>query len=163
MNHAFPIDAVLWGGRWAGDWRSNPSAHSVGKVIVMLCTWGGIPLPVHLRHQRGLGRVMTKYPSSLRRYLTCYLTFLQWPEPGGSSSYWMCNGLIVSIMFSPLKTKCPVPNHFLISVQKNDLLVSLCVCSPLITRLRKDLKGLFVVHPAWYVKALITVVKPFIR
>ncbi|XP_067094057.1 bcl-2/adenovirus E1B 19 kDa-interacting protein 2-like protein [Osmerus mordax] len=29
-------------------------------------------------------------------------------------------------------------------------------------RLRKDLKGLFVVHPAWYVKALITVVKPFI-
>ncbi|XP_010882945.2 bcl-2/adenovirus E1B 19 kDa-interacting protein 2-like protein isoform X2 [Esox lucius] len=29
-------------------------------------------------------------------------------------------------------------------------------------RLRKDLKGLFVVHPAWYIKALITVVKPFI-
>ncbi|KAM4601298.1 bcl-2/adenovirus E1B 19 kDa-interacting protein 2-like protein isoform 1-T1 [Polymixia lowei] len=29
-------------------------------------------------------------------------------------------------------------------------------------RLRKDLKGLLVVHPAWYIKALITVVKPFI-
>ncbi|XP_073728426.1 bcl-2/adenovirus E1B 19 kDa-interacting protein 2-like protein isoform X2 [Misgurnus anguillicaudatus] len=29
-------------------------------------------------------------------------------------------------------------------------------------RLRKDLKGLFVVHPAWYVRALITVIKPFI-
>ena len=30
-------------------------------------------------------------------------------------------------------------------------------------RLKKDLKGLLVVHPAWYIKALITVVKPFIR
>ncbi|XP_056617803.1 bcl-2/adenovirus E1B 19 kDa-interacting protein 2-like protein isoform X1 [Triplophysa dalaica] len=29
-------------------------------------------------------------------------------------------------------------------------------------RLRKDLKGLLVVHPAWYVRALITVIKPFI-
>ncbi|XP_051574802.1 BCL2/adenovirus E1B 19 kDa protein-interacting protein 2-like isoform X2 [Myxocyprinus asiaticus] len=29
-------------------------------------------------------------------------------------------------------------------------------------RLRKHLKGLFVVHPAWYVRALITVIKPFI-
>ncbi|XP_035243263.1 bcl-2/adenovirus E1B 19 kDa-interacting protein 2-like protein isoform X1 [Anguilla rostrata] len=29
-------------------------------------------------------------------------------------------------------------------------------------RLRKDLKGLFVVHPTWYIKALITIVKPFI-
>uniref|UniRef100_A0A672L3N6 BCL2/adenovirus E1B 19 kDa protein-interacting protein 2-like n=1 Tax=Sinocyclocheilus grahami TaxID=75366 RepID=A0A672L3N6_SINGR len=29
-------------------------------------------------------------------------------------------------------------------------------------RLKKDLKGLFVVHPAWYVRALITVIKPFI-
>ncbi|KAL0985309.1 hypothetical protein UPYG_G00155310 [Umbra pygmaea] len=29
-------------------------------------------------------------------------------------------------------------------------------------RLRKDLKGLFVVHPAWYIRALITLVKPFI-
>ncbi|XP_063054769.1 bcl-2/adenovirus E1B 19 kDa-interacting protein 2-like protein isoform X2 [Engraulis encrasicolus] len=29
-------------------------------------------------------------------------------------------------------------------------------------RLRKDLKGLLVVHPAWYIKALITLVKPFI-
>eukprot|EP00064_Thunnus_orientalis_P013274 superscaffoldBa00002134_g13311 len=29
-------------------------------------------------------------------------------------------------------------------------------------RLKKDLKGLLVVHPAWYIKALITVVKPFI-
>lgn len=34
--------------------------------------------------------------------------------------------------------------------------------SPLF-RLKKDLKGLLVVHPAWYIKALITVVKPFIR
>lgn len=30
-------------------------------------------------------------------------------------------------------------------------------------RLKKDLKGLLVVHPAWYIQALITVVKPFIR
>ncbi|KAJ8290092.1 hypothetical protein GJAV_G00008620 [Gymnothorax javanicus] len=29
-------------------------------------------------------------------------------------------------------------------------------------RLRKDLKGLFVVHPTWYIKALITIVKPFL-
>ncbi|KAM3873563.1 bcl-2/adenovirus E1B 19 kDa-interacting protein 2-like protein [Diretmus argenteus] len=29
-------------------------------------------------------------------------------------------------------------------------------------RLKKDLKGLLVVHPAWYIKVLITVVKPFI-
>ncbi|TRY86379.1 hypothetical protein DNTS_012148 [Danionella cerebrum] len=29
-------------------------------------------------------------------------------------------------------------------------------------RLRKDLKGLLVVHPAWYVRALITLIKPFI-
>ncbi|XP_056142636.1 bcl-2/adenovirus E1B 19 kDa-interacting protein 2-like protein [Lampris incognitus] len=29
-------------------------------------------------------------------------------------------------------------------------------------RLKKDLKGLLVVHPAWYIKALITLVKPFI-
>lgn len=32
-----------------------------------------------------------------------------------------------------------------------------------LSRLKKDLKGLLVVHPAWYIKALITVVKPFIR
>ncbi|KAG7469535.1 hypothetical protein MATL_G00129970 [Megalops atlanticus] len=29
-------------------------------------------------------------------------------------------------------------------------------------RLRKDLKGLFIVHPTWYIKALVTIVKPFI-
>uniref|UniRef100_A0A3P9HZQ4 BCL2 interacting protein like n=1 Tax=Oryzias latipes TaxID=8090 RepID=A0A3P9HZQ4_ORYLA len=29
-------------------------------------------------------------------------------------------------------------------------------------RLKKDLKGLLVVHPAWYIKALVTLVKPFI-
>ncbi|KAL4646747.1 bcl-2/adenovirus E1B 19 kDa-interacting protein 2-like protein [Arapaima gigas] len=29
-------------------------------------------------------------------------------------------------------------------------------------RLRKDLKGLLVVHPTWYIKALITIVKPFL-
>lgn len=33
----------------------------------------------------------------------------------------------------------------------------------MMSRLKKDLKGLLVVHPAWYVRALITVVKPFIR
>lgn len=32
-----------------------------------------------------------------------------------------------------------------------------------LSRLKKDLKGLLVVHPAWYIRALITVVKPFIR
>lgn len=36
------------------------------------------------------------------------------------------------------------------------------LCAVLL-RLKKDLKGLLVVHPAWYIKALITVVKPFIR
>ncbi|KAM9851933.1 bcl-2/adenovirus E1B 19 kDa-interacting protein 2-like protein isoform 2-T2 [Aulostomus maculatus] len=30
-------------------------------------------------------------------------------------------------------------------------------------RLKKDLKGLFVIHPAWYIKAVITLIKPFIR
>ncbi|XP_047461926.1 bcl-2/adenovirus E1B 19 kDa-interacting protein 2-like protein [Mugil cephalus] len=29
-------------------------------------------------------------------------------------------------------------------------------------RLRKNLKGFYVVHPTWYVKALITIIKPFI-
>ncbi|XP_018615330.1 BCL2/adenovirus E1B 19 kDa protein-interacting protein 2-like isoform X4 [Scleropages formosus] len=29
-------------------------------------------------------------------------------------------------------------------------------------RLRKNLKGLFVVHPIWYIKALITIIKPFV-
>ncbi|KAM3858561.1 bcl-2/adenovirus E1B 19 kDa-interacting protein 2-like protein [Diretmus argenteus] len=29
-------------------------------------------------------------------------------------------------------------------------------------RLRKNLKGLYVVHPTWYIKALITIIKPFI-
>ncbi|MBN3300016.1 BNIP2 protein, partial [Amia calva] len=29
-------------------------------------------------------------------------------------------------------------------------------------RLRKNLKGLLVVHPSWYIKALITIIKPFI-
>ncbi|XP_075994987.1 bcl-2/adenovirus E1B 19 kDa-interacting protein 2-like protein [Genypterus blacodes] len=29
-------------------------------------------------------------------------------------------------------------------------------------RLKKELRGLLVVHPAWYIKALITVIKPFI-
>ncbi|CAJ1084240.1 protein prune homolog 2-like isoform X1 [Xyrichtys novacula] len=29
-------------------------------------------------------------------------------------------------------------------------------------RLRKNLKGFFVVHPTWYIKALITIIKPFI-
>ncbi|XP_067366838.1 bcl-2/adenovirus E1B 19 kDa-interacting protein 2-like protein isoform X5 [Channa argus] len=33
----------------------------------------------------------------------------------------------------------------------------MCAC-----RLKKDLKGLLVVHPAWYIKALVTLVKPFI-
>ena len=36
----------------------------------------------------------------------------------------------------------------------------MCVC---VCRLKKDLKGLLVVHPAWYIRALLTVVKPFIR
>ncbi|XP_062265423.1 BCL2/adenovirus E1B 19 kDa protein-interacting protein 2-like isoform X2 [Platichthys flesus] len=30
-------------------------------------------------------------------------------------------------------------------------------------RLRKNLKGFHVVHPTWYIKALITIIKPFIR
>uniref|UniRef100_A0A4W5R369 CRAL-TRIO domain-containing protein n=1 Tax=Hucho hucho TaxID=62062 RepID=A0A4W5R369_9TELE len=29
-------------------------------------------------------------------------------------------------------------------------------------RLRKNLKGLYIVHPTWYIKALITIIKPFI-
>uniref|UniRef100_A0A3Q0QW09 CRAL-TRIO domain-containing protein n=1 Tax=Amphilophus citrinellus TaxID=61819 RepID=A0A3Q0QW09_AMPCI len=29
-------------------------------------------------------------------------------------------------------------------------------------RLRKNLKGFYVVHPTWYIKALITIIKPFI-
>ncbi|XP_036371996.1 BCL2/adenovirus E1B 19 kDa protein-interacting protein 2-like [Megalops cyprinoides] len=29
-------------------------------------------------------------------------------------------------------------------------------------RLRKNLKGLFIVHPVWYIKALLTIIKPFI-
>uniref|UniRef100_A0A3Q3JQP4 CRAL-TRIO domain-containing protein n=1 Tax=Monopterus albus TaxID=43700 RepID=A0A3Q3JQP4_MONAL len=64
-------------------------------------------------------------------------------------------------------------------VSENYLLVYLCAMAPrnklpaikwlhqcytsINRRLKKDLKGLLVVHPAWYIKALITLVKPFIR
>uniref|UniRef100_A0A3B4UM31 BCL2 interacting protein like n=1 Tax=Seriola dumerili TaxID=41447 RepID=A0A3B4UM31_SERDU len=63
-------------------------------------------------------------------------------------------------------------------VSENYVLVYLCAMAPRnklpaikwlhqcytsIDRLKKDLKGLLVVHPAWYIKALITVVKPFIE
>uniref|UniRef100_A0A4W6DI42 BCL2 interacting protein like n=1 Tax=Lates calcarifer TaxID=8187 RepID=A0A4W6DI42_LATCA len=63
-------------------------------------------------------------------------------------------------------------------VSENYLLVYLCAMAPrnklpaikwlhqcytsIDRRLKKDLKGLLVVHPAWYIRALITVVKPFI-
>ncbi|XP_054477955.1 bcl-2/adenovirus E1B 19 kDa-interacting protein 2-like protein isoform X2 [Anoplopoma fimbria] len=63
-------------------------------------------------------------------------------------------------------------------VSENYLLVCLCAMAPrnklpsikwlhqcytsIDRRLKKDLKGLLVVHPAWYIKALLTVVKPFI-
>ncbi|XP_041843702.1 bcl-2/adenovirus E1B 19 kDa-interacting protein 2-like protein isoform X2 [Melanotaenia boesemani] len=63
-------------------------------------------------------------------------------------------------------------------VSENYMLVYLCALAPrnklpalkwlhqcytsIDRRLKKDLKGLLVVHPAWYIKALITVVKPFI-
>lgn len=63
-------------------------------------------------------------------------------------------------------------------VSENYILVCLCGMAPrnkmpgmkwlrqcymsIDRRLRKDLKGLFVVHPAWYVRAVITVIKPFI-
>uniref|UniRef100_A0A3Q3WK76 CRAL-TRIO domain-containing protein n=1 Tax=Mola mola TaxID=94237 RepID=A0A3Q3WK76_MOLML len=64
-------------------------------------------------------------------------------------------------------------------VSENYLLVYLCAMAPrnkvpairwlhqcytsIDRRLKKDLRGLLVVHPAWYIKALITLVKPFIR
>ncbi len=55
-------------------------------------------------------------------------------------------------------------NHFMFQF------IVICLCFSdwgikyvLFWRLRKDLKSLFVVHPAWYVRALITVIKPFIR
>ncbi|XP_054638424.1 bcl-2/adenovirus E1B 19 kDa-interacting protein 2-like protein isoform X2 [Dunckerocampus dactyliophorus] len=63
-------------------------------------------------------------------------------------------------------------------VSENYLLVFLCAMAPrnkfpsirwlrqcytsIDRRLKKDLKGLLVVHPSWYVKVLLTVVKPFI-
>ncbi|KAM8826717.1 bcl-2/adenovirus E1B 19 kDa-interacting protein 2-like protein isoform 3-T3 [Synchiropus picturatus] len=63
-------------------------------------------------------------------------------------------------------------------VSENYLLVYLCAMAPrnklppikwvhqcyasIDRRLKKDLKGLLVVHPAWYIRALITMVKPFI-
>ncbi|KAG7234032.1 hypothetical protein INR49_005994 [Caranx melampygus] len=63
-------------------------------------------------------------------------------------------------------------------VSENYVLVYLCAMAPrnkvpaikwlhqcytsIDRRLKKDLKGLLVVHPAWYIKALITVIKPFI-
>uniref|UniRef100_A0A3Q3AJD4 BCL2 interacting protein like n=1 Tax=Kryptolebias marmoratus TaxID=37003 RepID=A0A3Q3AJD4_KRYMA len=64
-------------------------------------------------------------------------------------------------------------------VSENYVLVYLCAMAPrnklpaikwlhqcytsIDRRLKKDLKGLLVVHPAWYIKALITLIKPFIR
>ncbi|XP_029282886.1 bcl-2/adenovirus E1B 19 kDa-interacting protein 2-like protein [Cottoperca gobio] len=63
-------------------------------------------------------------------------------------------------------------------VSENYLLIYLCAMAPrnklppikwlnqcytsIDRRLKKDLKGLLVVHPAWYIRALLTVVKPFI-
>ncbi|TNN02037.1 bcl-2/adenovirus E1B 19 kDa-interacting protein 2-like protein [Takifugu flavidus] len=63
-------------------------------------------------------------------------------------------------------------------VSENYLLVCLCAMAPrnklpairwlhqcytsIDRRLKKDLKGMLVVHPAWYIKALLTLVKPFI-
>uniref|UniRef100_A0A667YZS7 BCL2 interacting protein like n=1 Tax=Myripristis murdjan TaxID=586833 RepID=A0A667YZS7_9TELE len=63
-------------------------------------------------------------------------------------------------------------------VSENYLLVLLCSVAPrnklpsirwlhqcytsIHRRLKKDLKGLLVVHPAWYIKMILTVVKPFI-
>lgn len=63
-------------------------------------------------------------------------------------------------------------------VSENYLLVYLCALAPrnklpaikwlhqcylsIDRRLKKDLKGLLVVHPAWYIRALLTLVKPFI-
>ncbi|XP_037641617.1 bcl-2/adenovirus E1B 19 kDa-interacting protein 2-like protein isoform X1 [Sebastes umbrosus] len=63
-------------------------------------------------------------------------------------------------------------------VSENYLLVYLCAMAPrnklpsikwlhqcyisIDRRLKKDLKGLLFVHPAWYIRALLTVVKPFI-
>ncbi|XP_013884010.1 bcl-2/adenovirus E1B 19 kDa-interacting protein 2-like protein isoform X2 [Austrofundulus limnaeus] len=63
-------------------------------------------------------------------------------------------------------------------VSENYVLVYLCAMAPrnklppikwlrqcytsIDRRLKKDLKGLLVVHPAWYIKAVITIVKPFI-
>ncbi|XP_015246755.1 PREDICTED: bcl-2/adenovirus E1B 19 kDa-interacting protein 2-like protein isoform X1 [Cyprinodon variegatus] len=63
-------------------------------------------------------------------------------------------------------------------VSENYVLVYLCAMAPrnklpaikwlhqcytsIDRRLKKDLKGLLVVHPAWYIKAMITLVKPFI-
>ncbi|KAM9309031.1 bcl-2/adenovirus E1B 19 kDa-interacting protein 2-like protein isoform 3-T3 [Pholidichthys leucotaenia] len=63
-------------------------------------------------------------------------------------------------------------------VSENYILIYLCAMAPrnkmptikwlhqcytsIDRRLKKDLKGLLVVHPAWYIKALITLVKPFI-
>ncbi|XP_044062663.1 bcl-2/adenovirus E1B 19 kDa-interacting protein 2-like protein isoform X2 [Siniperca chuatsi] len=63
-------------------------------------------------------------------------------------------------------------------VSENYVLVYLCAMAPrnklpairwlhqcytsIDRRLKKDLRGLLVVHPAWYIKALLTVVKPFI-
>ncbi|XP_056267445.1 bcl-2/adenovirus E1B 19 kDa-interacting protein 2-like protein [Pseudoliparis swirei] len=38
-------------------------------------------------------------------------------------------------------------------------LCPLCVCDCV---LRKNLKGFYVVHPTWYIKALVTIIKPFI-
>ncbi|XP_056262029.1 bcl-2/adenovirus E1B 19 kDa-interacting protein 2-like protein isoform X2 [Pseudoliparis swirei] len=64
-------------------------------------------------------------------------------------------------------------------VSENYLLVCLCAVAPrnklpsmkwlhqcyasIDRRLKKDLKGLLVVHPAWSIRALLTVIKPFIR
>ncbi|XP_068178981.1 bcl-2/adenovirus E1B 19 kDa-interacting protein 2-like protein isoform X2 [Antennarius striatus] len=63
-------------------------------------------------------------------------------------------------------------------VSENYLLVYLCAMAPrskvppirwlhrcylsIDRRLKKDLKGLLVVHPAWYIRAVVTVIKPFI-
>ncbi|XP_029959100.1 bcl-2/adenovirus E1B 19 kDa-interacting protein 2-like protein isoform X1 [Salarias fasciatus] len=63
-------------------------------------------------------------------------------------------------------------------VSENYLLVYLCAMAPrnklpaikwlhqcylsIDRRLKKDLKGLLVVHPAWYIRAMLTLVKPFI-
>lgn len=92
-------------------------------------------------------------PGDAQRLLLCVLMFRMNPGNFTSSS----SGRTKADVGNKI-VLCGDTKYFPLLFRVRSYIYFLFLC-----RLRKDLKGLFVVHPAWYVRAVITVIKPFIR